>query len=504
MHRLGRKFTIGVIWLLCCCPLWAAGEAQAIDFKITGQWQILFEQSNVMPRGVQGKDEFGAVQRFAVGLTAIANENLSGTTVIRMGRTEWGQASTGGALGSDGKEVKLFLAWLDWKVPHTDVKVRMGIQPLELPSYLGKISPAFGQIMPGVSVNVPLWEGGDGSSGSLTAFWARPYNDNSSTVYPDDPSTVNIDNLDVFSLLVPMRWEKFRFSPWVLGALIGKYSLTGLSAPPPPQVAPRGGLMPVLGDGLNYPIFQNTSLKSLDRPWGEGFWGSLMGDYDVTDNFNIALEGIYGYVNMGDIDNYHGFSGSPRTFHVRRQGWYVGTKLSYATEFGTPGLMLWYGSGDDDNPWNGSERMPQFNSPFMVTTLGFGGGAIDETTWKVLGNNPAGLMAAVAEIKDVSFVPKLKHKFAVAGYVGTNSPKMPKRANMSYPTRVDGPAAYLTTMDTAWEVNLISDYQMYENLKVNLEAAYVRLNLSDDVWHGVQDSQKKDNYRISMLFTYSF
>ena len=506
MSRIWKKFCciFYMVGLLCAWSMLLSQYAYAVDFKIHGIWQIFFEQSNVTPRGQKGSDEFGAVQRFRIGLIAEANENLSGTVAFTLGRTEWGNALTGGALGADANDVKLLHAYIDWLVPETKIKLRMGLQTIELPSYLGKVSPAFGQVMAGVMANAPLWEGSDGSSGSLTAFWARPYNDNSSNTYPNDPSTRAIDNLDVFTALLPMRWEKFRFTPWVLYALIGKYSLTGVSMPPPPIVLPRGGLMPVLGDSLNYPIFQNTRLKSLDRAWGGGIWGSLMGDYDVTDNFNIALEGIYGYVNMGDIDNYTGFPGRSRTFHVRREGWYVGTKFSYATEYGTPALLLWYGSGDDDNPWNGSERMPQFNSPFMVTSLGFGGGAIDETTWKVLGNNPAGMMAAVAEIKDVSFLPKLKHKFAVAGYVGTNSPKMPKRANMSYPTRVDGPAAYLTTMDTAWEVNLINDYQMYENFKINFEAAYLRLNLSDDVWHGVQDSQKKDNYRLSVLFTYSF
>lgn len=101
-------------------------------------------------------------------------------------------------------------------------------------------------------------------------------------------------------------------------------------------------------------------------------------------------------------------------------------------------------------------------------------------------------------------MPKLKHKVALAGYVGTNSPKMPRKAQMRYPTRIDGPHAYLTTMDTAWEVNFRTDYKMYENFNINFDAGYVRLNLNDSVWRGAQDTQKKDNYRISLLFTYDF
>ena len=485
--------------LLCLLPC----TARAVEFKVSGVWQVLFEDSNVQPRGVKNADTFGAVQRFRTQLDAVVSENLSGSVQFELGRTEWGQASTGGALGADGKIVELRYAWLDWTLPDTDLKVRMGLQSLMLPGVLAGTSAVFAQDMAGVSLNAPLWEN-ENSEGSLSAFWARPYNDNSIN-YSHNEDTLHLDNLDVFALSVPMRWQGFSLNPWAMYALIGKYSLSGLQVSNEPAiVAPRGGLTPVFGNGQTYVNFQNSHLSSLDRPWGDGIWLGLDVQAMLGSDFELSLEGTYGYVDMGSVENYRGFGGEGRTFHLRREGWFAGAKLEYLGTWGIPGILAWYGSGDDDNPWNGSERLPQFNSPWMVTSLGFGASPIDEASWKVLGSNPGGMMAAIAQVRNLSFIDRLSHKIALAGYVGTNSPKMPRKAHMSWPTRADGPMAYLTTMDTAWEANFRSDYKIYENLTINLDAAYARLNLNDSVWRGGDDSQKKDNYRVSLLFTYSF
>ena len=75
---------------------------------------------------------------------------------------------------------------------------------------------------------------------------------------------------------------------------------------------------------------------------------------------------------MGEIKNYSGFGDKGRTMQMKRQGWYAGARLDYKADWGVPGFIAWYGSGDDDNPYNGSERLPQFNTPWAVSSLGFG------------------------------------------------------------------------------------------------------------------------------------
>ena len=107
----------------------AAGMAQAIDFKIRGQWIMAFDY------GEKGnEDNFEARQRLRLQLDAVASENLSGSVIFEMGDQIWGQSATGGALGADGTVVEVKNAWLDWMVPDTDIKVRMGLQGFFLPS----------------------------------------------------------------------------------------------------------------------------------------------------------------------------------------------------------------------------------------------------------------------------------------------------------------------------------------------------------------------------------
>ncbi len=499
-HKTGR-FCLAAA-LAALLGLAAPQDSGAIDFKASGVWQVLTEVSNVQPRGVKGADTFGALQRFRIQLDAVASENLSGTVQFELGRTEWGQASTGGALGADGQIVEVRHAYIDWLVPHTKAKVRMGLQPLMLPGAVSGFSAVFCHDMGGISLTSPIYEGQDVRA-DLSFFWARPYNDNSQALYGEDRNTQHLDNMDVFALSLPVETERFKINPWAMYAMIGKYSLSGLAITNEPAiVAPRGGLMPVMGS--NYAGFQNTFLPALDRAWGDGFWFGSTLQFQPVDELTIMLEGAFGSVYMGEIANYTGFGDTGRTMELRRSGWYAAARLEYALPFAKAGLLGWYGSGDDSNPYNGSERLPQYNTPWMVSSLGFGGSPVDEATWKVLGSNPGGLAAVIAELKDISFVEDLTHVLRFCYYWGTNSPKMPRKAHMSWPTRADGPMIYLTTTDTAWEVNFGSEYKIYENLAVQVDAAYVRVDADADTWRGAEETQYKDNYRFSVLFTYSF
>lgn len=501
----------GVFCLLLFGLVLTSAPAHAVDFKISGIWQIGFEHSNVLPRHGRHtqNDNFGAMQRFRTQLEVIS-DRVSGAIQLEMGRTEWGKADKGGALGADGTDVKVRFAYIDWLFPHTDVKIRMGLQMLMLPGVLSQwgVGPIYGKEQAGITISSPIYHG-DNFNLDATFFWGRPYNDNSIEVaaYANRKDNRLLDNLDVFGLVLPFQGDGFKITPYGMYALIGQYSLTGVNAQIGDSgvVAPRGGLMPVLGSGNPYTYFQNNYTKSLDKAWGEGFWAGLVGDINLTSNLRLGFEGAYGSVDMGSVKNYAGFNdGKNRTLDVRRHGWYVGARLDYKADFGVPGLLVWYGSGDDDDPYNGSERLPQFNTPWGVSSLGFGGGVWDEFTWKVLGHNPSGMAAVIAQIDRLSFVDDLYHTLRFGYYIGTNSPEMVRKANMTWPTRADGAQAYLTSTDNAWELNLVSTYKIYENLSVSLDAAYVRVNLDSDTWKGAEDALWENNYRVGASFTYQF
>ena len=257
----------------------------------------MLEESNVTPRGVDGADTFGALQRFRIQLDAVASEDLSGSVQFELGRTEWGQNATGGALGADGSMVEVRHAYLDWHLPQTDIKVRMGLQPLMLPGIVSGFSATWCHDMAGISLGAPLY-GSQDLEAEVALFWARPYNDNSDVAFGPDRDTRHFDNMDVFALSLPVRGERFKINPWAMYAMIGQYSLSGLSVSTEPAiVAPRGGLMPVLGDGGTYVGFQSAWLSGLDRAWGSGIWLGMTAEFLLTDDLKLSMEGTYGAVD---------------------------------------------------------------------------------------------------------------------------------------------------------------------------------------------------------------
>ena len=169
---------IATLVLAAGLVLSAVTGAQAIDFKAKGQWIVNFDYGNGgafnNDRGWgnkmsdKGQDEFDARQRVRLQLDAVASEALSGTVFFEIGEQAWGKASDGGALGADGIQVKVKNAYIDWMPPQTDLKVRMGIQGLKLPSF------TTGSMVLNDDVAAVVGNYKFNDNVSLTAFWRVP------------------------------------------------------------------------------------------------------------------------------------------------------------------------------------------------------------------------------------------------------------------------------------------------------------------------------------------
>ena len=207
----------------------AATCASAIDFKAKGQWQFGFNvgdasMTNKFTDVLTGErhhtdtaDIFGARQRVRLQLDAVASEALSGTVFFEIGHQRWGEGGSGAAMGADDTVVKVRQAYLDWVVPQTDLKIRMGIQNLSLPNAAGD-----GNVLDNTDTAAIVASYQFNENVGATLMWARPYNDNFAATNWNRRTAGALDNLDLFMLSVPLTFDGVEVTPWIMYGMIGK------------------------------------------------------------------------------------------------------------------------------------------------------------------------------------------------------------------------------------------------------------------------------------------
>ena len=503
-----------------------ATGASAIDFKAKGQWIMSFDygQNGAFTGGAgntgfdgtgrtqnnRNEDQFEARQRVRLQLDAVASEALSGTVFFEMGDTTWGSARTaGGALGADGNSVEVKNAYLDWIVPQTDLKIRMGIQGMALPSFTTKSSAILEDDVAGITASYQFNE-----TVGVTALWARPYNDNYTD--PNGGRSNYMDNVDLFALLVPMTFDGVKVTPWMMYGAMGPNAfrngnnyLGNAGAIGNSSNWIRSGMLPV-GGALHK---DGTAAGKRLTGYGNAVWAGLTGEVTAFDPFRIAWDFNYGSVSYDDS-------------HLNRAGYLGSLLFEYKLDWAVPGLYFWYGSGDDSNPANGSERLPSIhaNGNNDFSNFAFTGNPYIARE-AMISETMAGTWGIGARLKDMSFLENLKHTLRLNVMGGTNSTSMARyfRGGSRYVaaagTNLQAPNSfgtvgmdplYLTTNDTAMEVGLTNTYKMYDNFTIMLDAAYIAtwLDKSRSVWgnsrmNGRSD-QERDPWNVNLSFVYSF
>ena len=501
--------------LAAAMMLGAATGANAINFKAKGQWIMSFDygmhgnfgESKAKNNSGFGKheDEFEARQRVRLQLDAVASESLSGTVFFEIGDQMWGNAESGGALGADGKEVKVKNAYIDWMVPNTDLKLRMGLQAVAMPNVAGGSA-----IMDGDAAAVVASYQFNDNVG-LTALWMRPLNDNyAGRVYGDreDYQKNYLDNMDLFALMLPLKFDGVELTPWAMYGMQGKNTRFNEGG-----VETADGALDVTLPGY-LPGMNEFALGKTSKAYGSMFWAGLPVAITAFDPLNIEFDINYGYVEaMGRYDVLKRGTDLVRG-NSKREGWLVKALVEYKMDWGTPGIFGWYASGDDGNVKNGSERLPSIAGAGNFTSFMGDGNLAWGTGYNFYDNNLtyAGTWGVGLQIADVSFVEDLKHTFRVAYWGGTNSPSMVKYMGSGVAwddttAAQDGP--YLTTNDGLLEFNLVNSWQIYENLEANLELGYIVNMMDKDTWDKSYISEqrnwsKQDAWKAQLIFAYSF
>ena len=499
-----------------------APAANAIDFKAKGEWVMSFDYGqNGGFTGGHGRtgynsdqDEFEAKQRLRLQLDAVASENLSGAVFFEIGNTTWGNAEEGGALGADKTIVEVRRAYIDWMVPNTELKVRMGLQGMELPSFTMNKSQVFVDDVAGITLSYQFTD-----NVGATVFWARPYNDNfSGKRYGRDNSNF-MDNVDAFGLLIPLTFDGIKVTPWGLIAAIGPNAFANNDARgnyhtfdnfdnlATSKAQMRAGLLPawgVTGTGAGVRAADAT----LDQ-YATAWWAGLTADITYFDPFRVAFDFMGGGVQWDDS-------------RLNRAGWMATLLVEYKMDWGIPGIVGWYASGDNSNLGDGSERMPYLslgNGDNQFSNFAFDGHPYIAREG-ALGASMTGTWGVGLRVRDMSFIEDLKHTFRVNLIGGTNDHGIfeqlakynrPITSFENYDNTYGLNGLYMTDQDTALEVSLHNEYKMYENFTIMLDASYIAMWLADTKYDGVRramsgttGSEQRDNWNVNVSFVYSF
>jgi hypothetical protein len=412
--------------------------------------------------------------------------------------------------------------------PETDLKVRMGIQGLGLPNYTMGKSQVFEDDVAAISLSYQFNE-----NVGLTAFWARPYNDNF-LGYDDGFKGKKsgyranyMDNVDMGGLVLPLTFDGFKITPYFVMAGIGPNALTqdGMQNSPYTEknwgakynkatsyAQTMAGMVPawgVLGKG------GQNMLNVKNSEYATAWWAGIGIDCTYWDPFHVALDFAAGGVSY-------------ESSRMNRAGWGISLLAEYKMDWGVPGLVAWYYSGDDGDLGNGSERLPYVS--LGNGDNGFSSFAFDGNKYiareGLIGSSMAGTWGVGLRVKDVSFIEDLKHTFRINYIGGTNSKTLlkklrrmgvdpsPNRNGVNTPYGNFGSYGvdnmYLTSLDSALEFSLHNEYKMYENFTVAFDASYIALWLDDSrkSWRHTpmngRNRDVRDAWNLNVTFAYEF
>ena len=467
--------------------LGAAAGSQAADIKAKGNWTFSWQlgDNNLFEKN---GDKFTAKQRLRTQIDVIASESLKGVLFLEMGDQNWGSSKDGASLGTDGKIVKVRYSYVDWVIPQTDAKVRMGLQNFSLPGFVSSSPILGGGSADGAGITLSS-QFNENVGASL--FWLRAENDNRTGGYGIDETNPYSDAMDFIGLTVPLTFDGVKVTPWAMVGMIGRDSLdTDKDA-----ISQKGGLIPIQAD---------ISPDALKDRHNTAWWVGVASELTYFDPFRIAVDAAYGSVDMGSYKTLDGRT--IRDFDVKRAGWFASILGEYKMDYFTPGILFWYASGDDSNAYNGSERMPSIEGSWTASSYGFDDNYGRDSS-DMIGLTNDGTMGVYLQAKDISFVEDLTHIFRVGFVKGTNNTEMAQYVGTPYAgdyRALSNNNLYLTTADKAWEVNFDTQYKIYQDLTLCVELGWINLDLDKKVW-GLDSDEYRDNaFRGAVTLQYAF
>ena len=467
-----------------------AGSASAGEFKPVFQ---LAEEFTYGDAGAYSPENFNATTRIRFGFDYVASEDLSATILFQYRNGSWGNNNGNdftadhelSAMGT-GSHFRMRLAYLDWTIPSTDVKVRMGRHAVVAPSY------AFGSAIldgrgDGITITSALndninvgftWvridSGVRGSDKYLDKFGnAKPFG---TWGYADDSDAVMLN--------AEFAYDGFKVAPWLMYASTQK----GAEA---------------------YLFTSDNNILSSRSPYfsdfaADSFVIGASAELNMFDPFVFAIDALYSNTKLHNANTL-----DDPFVEDSLDGFYIGAKASYKFDNGTASLGGWYATGNDWNEGNFNRNDNGFvllDGGFSASTILFDGNmvGVDGFTNVMNGgtDSPFGTWGIIAEYANFSFIENLSHTARVL-YVKGTSENETAVAGTYYRTS-NSLLGNFTKDDSAIEIDFDTTYQIYKNLSATLQLGYAIFDQSDLDPLDATLKEQDDIFRSALTFVYKF
>ena len=398
-----------------------------------------------------------------------------------------GYAAPTGAGGTTGigSGVQIYLAYLQFKWPDTNLEITAGLQDVNLPhSALFNNSPVFADKAAGLTFNIPLIP----DTLSVVTGFTRLLDTNQTFDVPfssynmltNQNRSHQADELDAYLLAVPITLDGFKATPWGLLAIAGRdadyydwKSTTNLTSTGTNFAANLVSAATMTnGPGSHH---KSGSWHNAQNPY---YWVGSAFEVSTLDPVRFYGDVIYGAGAQTDVKSAH------------RQGWFVDAGAEYTgLDVVTPQIFGWWSTGEDKSYGNGSERMP-----YVRSNWGPGNSLLfDNSQEFTVGNNmdvtPVGNWGLGASLNNISFIEKLTNRLTFVYLRGTNSARALRWANILTTASWGSEGSYvamghdLTTNEYLYGLSFDTKYMIYENLAAVVEAGWAHGQFQESVWN---------------------
>lgn len=483
MKLTGCLVLAAALFLGCLASAEAATEVKMTgDVRIHANFWSKMQYTGWNYNGSQTSDSMTIYERLRVRTDFIANESLKFRLGIKTGDVPWGSGTF--TVDNPAVSIQVYQAFMQFKLPGTDVEFTVGMQDMDLPLSAGWLdaNPVMGGCRAAAAiVKVPVVD-----QFKIIAGFTRLVDSNKDF---DPTTTQKSDEFDGYFMALPITVEGFQATPW------GMISVAGRDTAYNKVWVGNGGYSnETLANNLLSAgsMGSSTSFKNSQNVY---WWIGSTFAVTALDPFKFYADVMYGSGNDNDRSR------------NKRAGLFFDVAAEYTGfDMFTPQLTFWYSTGEDSSITNGSERMPvvvNYWSP-SNSFLFDGDQAFSNGFTNI---NAVGSWGFVAALDKISFVQDLTHRLTFSYARGTNSPAGLRKANA-----LQGTGNYvqigrdLTDKESVLAINLDTKYNIYQNLAAILETGWSHGDFQTSVWgHRMANATRNgDAIKVAVGLQYKF